>query len=194
MKDPQGLYIICRIVYTLGVIPATHLTVETTVSIYDRKNVNFDKTLTQGELGEGMISKHFSSKGYTVSKVDHKHYPYDLVASKNDCSYNIEVKTHRGSSKSGHSYRTFFAEVVQNTDINSIPEYLTTDDIDYVIHVSLHNNVAYMYDHKAYKQYVLGRAHLAKEAKYATSSGITIPWECKAAGFISKRTLTIRDN
>lgn len=157
-------------------------------NIYVRKNINFKKLLEIGEQAEKSIIDAFNKTNrWHAEKVDRK-LGFDILVSCKETgkTKNVEVKSHKGSNRAGQAYNTLYAEVVQNTDIGSVPEYLTSNHIDYVIHINQHENVFYLFDHKKFQNFVLEHTYMATQAKYATSSGIKVGWQDENAGFLFK--------
>lgn len=157
------------------------------MNIYERKGVDFKKLLKAGEDGEQSIIDAFEKTAFLrAKKVDHKlGYDLKVVDTRTGKTKNVEVKTHKGVNvRTGTPYNTFFAELIQNTDIGSVPEYLTTDIIDFVIHINQYENTFYVFDQKVYQKYAQANMYRMKEAKYATSAGITIQWNDPEAGFL----------
>jgi len=158
-------------------------------SIYTEKNINFSETLAFGEAAEESLKKYFMSKGYGVRKAN-RMLGYDLqVKIDNDTIKNVESKCHNNTRR----YKTFPLEIHQNvTKEVSVPEYMNDAyDIDIVIQIDFVSKVGFVFERETLKEYAKKNAHLAYEARNATSKIILVNWKDQNAGF--KGVINLKD-
>lgn len=113
--------------------------------------------------------------------------------------YTLEIKSNAGCSSTGFMYKTWLVETYADNAMERMPEWRTTDGLDFLIIFNRATKQAHIYDVNKLRDYVAanesaqvpsgtGTGQYNKTNKLC-SWGLKIPWECEEAGHLKTLNL-----
>jgi len=124
-----------------------------------------------------------------------KGYDLEIVFNNNpDTVFTVEMKSNAGKASSGFMYNTWLLETYADHEMNKMPEWRTTEALDFLIIFNTAQRKAYIYDVQKLRSYVnknearqvpsgVGTGQYGKTNKLC-SWGLKIDWNCEEAGCI----------
>jgi hypothetical protein len=143
-----------------------------------KKLNQWDEDKLHAEVSEHIIKRLLQDDGYTVIKVPHEKYPYDLICKKDNQIISVEAK-------SCGCRQAFFETASVKTGIP--PEYLRESElVTHVVRLNWQDGKTYMIDNKKLSHFVntCGYTQIINDQK--TAYGITLDVTSPTIGFIRR--------
>lgn len=156
--------------------------------------VSFNHENNKHSVAINALKNYYEGKA-TITELPGKNTKgYDIEIDFGSGAWNVEMKSNAGKASSGFLYSTWLLETYADHEMNKLPEWRTTEALDFLIIYNTAQKKAYVYDIHQLRSYVeknearqvpsgVGTGQYGKANKLC-SWGLKINWNCPEAGCV----------